>query len=80
MNKKEWFEELIARHEKKDKAAKSKNSADKRLRRAVDNYITLTNNIPNSVDEGNYKYKGYLIEIDQFDDVEIVAEPDYKKI
>ena len=50
--------------EKKNKTSKSVDNAVKRRAKAIDNYLYNINNIPESVEEGNYKSNGYLVEID----------------
>ena len=80
MNKREWFKNLIVLLEKKNKARKALRNANNRSNKAIDNYLSFLRDYDDMPTEGNYKYKGYLIEIDECNDVEIEVEPKYKKV
>lgn len=76
-----WFAELIKLKDDKEKAEKAAAKANTKNIKAIRLYNNFSSSVPSFVPEGNFKYKGYLIEIDDCNDViELELEPKYKKV
>ena len=76
-----WFAELIKLKDDKEHAAKASAKANTKNINAIRSFNDFSSSVPSYVTEGDYKYKGELIEIDECSDVvDMEVEPKYKKV